>query len=125
MKNRSNNIEFRQYKSTPVKEKLYEIIKWQPNFYYNQYEKYLDNGYIETFSGDSITNGNHSIDKNCFFNPESCYVIGFIYLNKKEPCYYLETVGDRLCDLTDDEVLDFMKVYRKAMKKLNKKLNYD
>ncbi len=31
MKIRINNIEFREYTATKVKDKFYEIIKWYPN----------------------------------------------------------------------------------------------
>ena len=38
---RINNIEFRKYNSTKTKKPLYEIIKWESNFYYGKYDEYI------------------------------------------------------------------------------------
>ena len=52
---------------------------------------------------------------------ETCYIIASLYLNKKEPDIYLESVGSRLLDLTNEEQNTFFEVYRIANLKIAKK----
>lgn len=119
MKCRINNIEFRKYKGS---KDLYEIIKWFDNPKYGKYNDYLNDGYIESFGGDFLEKDHIHISKSLFELPEICYVVSFIKFNKKEPCYYLESVGDRLLDLSEGEINDFWDVYNKSNKWLSKKL---
>ena len=114
MKNiRIENIELRR---TSYKENPYEFVKWYPNTYYKQEEKMLSEGYTDT--GHSLRKGNVSVSYSCFEHPESCYVIA--WLKKDNDGWYMETVGDRLLDLSIEERNIFFDIYKKADKKLNK-----
>lgn len=114
MKNiRIENIELRR---TSYKENPYEFVKWYPNTYYKQEEKMLSEGYTDT--GHSLRKGNVSVSYSCFENPESCYVVAWLKKDK-EGCY-LQTVGDRLLELSKEERNTFFDIYKKADKKLNK-----
>lgn len=110
---RINQIEVRK---TNYKEHPYEIVKWCKNQYYQQWDNMLSDEWGENlgFLSKGITN----IHKSCFENPESCYVIA--WLKKDSDGYYLESVGSRILELNEEEFKDFMDIYRKADKKLNK-----
>lgn len=118
MKNkiRINNIEFRKYTTTKIKKKFYEIIKWQDNPYYGKEQEYLNRGYIESFGGDYLTDGIKSISKSTFNIEESAYVIAFV--ERDSESWYLKTVGNRMLELNNDELNDFIQVYRNGNKKL-------
>lgn len=118
---RHNKIECRRCKSTTSKKVFYEIILWYPNEYYGREQDLLDKGYVR--DSESFTIPGHSIDLSCFEYPEVCYVIAFIHLNHREPCTYLETVGERLLELTPQDKEDFFEVYSRANKKI--KIKHD
>lgn len=117
MKNRIGNIEFRKYPHDKRKG-FYEIVKWQSNPYYGREQEYRDNGYVDSFLGDSLTNNGRSIQKTSFSLPETCYVLAFV--EKGNESWELRSVGERLLELTPEEVTTFFEVYRKGQKKLNK-----
>lgn len=121
MKIRINNVEGRKYTSTKLKETLYEIVLWSPNVYYNKEKEYLGNGYVESFGGEFLSKNGHSISKSFFKSPETCYVIAHLELNEREPDVNLKSIGSRLLDLTDDEINDFLLVYKTINKKIMKK----
>jgi hypothetical protein len=118
MKNkiRINNIEFRKTTNTNVKKTSYQIVKYQNNPYYNKEQEYLNRGYIETSDGYYLTDGIRSISKLIFNTEETCYVIAFI--ERDSESWYLKTIGNRLLELNNDELNDFMQVYRNGNKKL-------
>lgn len=113
---RINNIEFRKYKGKPL---LYEIIKWYNNEYFGKEQELLKQGYIET--NEHFIKDHLHIHKSCFIAPEHCYVIAFLRVNKREPDINLESVGGRILELNEQELQDFLTIYRKANKKLTKK----
>ena len=119
MKIRINNIEIREYTSTKKDKPFYEIIKWYPNIYFGKEEEYIKDGYVD--NGDSLKKEKpqmgHSISKNAFTLPESCYVIAFI---EKGSDWQLRSVGERLLELTPEEWNDFHQVYTLGQSKLNK-----
>ena len=115
---RINNIECRKYTSTKTPDTHYEIIKWYKNKFYNKKDKMLADGFRETFDG--ITNGSYSISNSCFINEESCYTVASLYLDRKEPDVYLESVGSRLVELSNDEIIDLFDVYRIVNKNIKK-----
>lgn len=126
MKIRINDFECR--KST-YREDEYEIVKWEVNQYYGQ-EKFLIEweGYTkqEYAGGDwGLSNGSHIINSSCFKNPESCYVIASLKVNRREPDIDMETVGGRLIDLEQDELDMFMRVYRLAYHMIMETINED
>jgi hypothetical protein len=118
---RINDIECRLYKTTQVSEPFYEIVKWQPNPYYNKLQEYLDNGYVESKDGSMIQKDNMGLSKGMFTNPESCYTIAHLELDMKEFDTTLKSIGSRLLDLTEDERIDFFEAYKISNDKLYKK----
>lgn len=122
MKNiRINSIECRRVPC--IKGKLfYEIIKWETNPHYKKEEELIKDGYEWSIGGEFLQKDNKSIDKNCFKNPETCYVIAWLNIDN-EGVPYIKTVGDRLLDLNGAELYSFMEVYRRADEKLKQKYN--
>lgn len=110
---RINQIEI---KKTKYKDSSYEIIGWYKNDHYQQWDNMLAEGWMDT--GGFLTKNHLSIHESCFKNPETCYVIA--WLKKDSGGYYLESVGSRILQLNEEEFKDFMDIYRKADKKLNK-----
>jgi hypothetical protein len=90
----------------------YEIVKWQPNGYYNKQQEYIDNGW--ELSGGFYRLNNTSIDANCFVNPESCYTIATLHYDGDEGCCDMKTIGPRLLQLSKPERDDFFTVYEYA-----------
>ena len=114
MKNiRIENIEL---KKTKYKDSPYEFVKWYPNPTYGKWDEMVKEGWRE--NGEFLTKDYFSYHKSCFEHPESCYVIA--WLKKDNDGWYLETVGDRLLDLSIEERNIFFDIYKKADKKLNK-----
>lgn len=126
MKIRINDFECR---SNIYREDEYEMVKWQVNQYYGQ-EKFLIEweGYekVEYEGGNwALKKDFHSINSSCFNNPETCYVIATLKLNRREPDVDMETVGSRLLELEPNELNVFMKVYRLAQDMIMQNLNED
>jgi hypothetical protein len=96
----------------------YEIIKWQPNGYYNKQQEYIDNGW--ELSGGFYRSNNISIDANCFVNPETCYTVATLHYDKGEGCCDMKTIGPRLLDLDKTERADFFTVYEYAEDRIRK-----
>jgi hypothetical protein len=90
----------------------YEIIKWQPNGYYNKQQEYIDNGW--ELSGGMYRLNNTSISEGCFVNPETCYTLATLHYDNGEGCCDMRTVGPRLLDLSKLERTDFFAVYEYA-----------
>jgi hypothetical protein len=110
-------IEFNTY--THRKEKIYEILKYEKNTYFNQEQKYIDEGYID--EGDCLVKEYSTMCKSIFESKEICYTIAFLKINRNEPCIYLESIGSRLLDLEYKEQKDFFNVYNYANTKLTKR----
>src|SRR5690606_35021172 len=111
---RVNNIGFR------VEYGTLHILKYYKNQYFGNYENMIAEGWEESLKGlykDAVT-----ITESCFKNPESCYTIAILELDKEEYTTNLRTVGDRVLDLNKKERDDFFKVYKKAHKYLLKQI---
>ncbi len=118
MKNiRIGNIECRKYTSTKTDKLFYEIIKWSINPSYGKMQEYLDDGYVDSFGTDFLQKGNSSVQKTKFELKETCFTVASLH---KSEDWSLQSVGGRICELSDDELLDFMEVYKFSDKKLNK-----
>ena len=126
MRLRINDFECR---SNIYREDEYEIVKWQPNKYYGNEAEMIDKeGYkkVNYASGDwGLTKDFHNINSSCFKNPETCYVIATLKLNRREPDVDMETVGSRVLDLEVDELDIFMRVYRLAQSMIMEKMDKD
>ncbi len=106
MRIRINDIECR------FSQGRYEIVKWQPNGYYNKQQEYVDNGW--ELSGGFYRLNNTSIAANCFVNPESCYTIATLHYDDSEGCCDITSVGPRLLNLSKTDRDDFFTVYEYA-----------
>ncbi len=110
---RINSIEIRKYNNSN-----FEIIKWKENTKYGKKQEYLDNGYAYSFSGDFLRKDGDSIQIEMFDSKEFCYVIAMI--EYKSDSWDLRSVGSRILDLTEEELINFWTVYKFANEKLNK-----
>ena len=118
MKNsyRVNNIAFRIESNGSL-----HIVKYYPNSYYGRYDSMVEGGWEKTADG-SLYYDSVFVDKSCFKNPESCYTLALLELDREEYTTNLRTVGDRVLDLNKREREDFFKVYKKAHKYLLKQI---
>lgn len=123
---RIDNIECR--KST-YQSHEYEMVKWYKNDYYGNEEKMInEDGYVRQVYKDGdwgLSKDFHTINSSCFKNPESCYVIATLEVNKREPDINMRTVGGRVLDLEQDELDVFMRVYRLAYNMVMETINED
>lgn len=121
MKIRINDIECRAIKS---KHYDYEMVKWYENPYYGKEQEYIDNGYekVEYPGGWGLRSDHTTVNESCFKNPESCYVVAFLIINKGEPDVDMQTVGSRLLELSSEERQTFFEVYKLANDKILKDL---
>lgn len=92
------------------------IVKYNVNEKYGKLEEYLKDGWED--QGRCICKPQMSIDKNCFLDKEYLYTVA--YLNYEEDNYFtrLESVGERLLELSKEERNDFWEVYEIANRKL-------
>jgi hypothetical protein len=127
MKVRINNIGAEPVayigKAPKVAEYECSIIKYHPNRYWGELENYLKDGWED--KGTYIKCKCGSIDKNCFEGKETNYVIAFLRYDPKEQCTRLETVGDRLLYIEEDEKKDFFEVYKIADRMIMEKVDKD
>lgn len=95
----------------------YEIVKWQPNHYYNKEQEYLENGW--ELSDGFFRKNNTSIDKTLFQKPETCYTVATLHYDRGEGCCNMTPVGPRLLDLDKTDRADFFAVYEYAEDKIH------
>ena len=118
MKNsyRVNNIGFRIGGNGSL-----HIVKYYPNQYFGNFDKMVSEGWEQDrncgLHKDCVT-----ITESCFKNPESCYTVAILKLDRGEYTTNLTTVGDRVLDLNKSDRDDFFKVYKKAHKYLIKSM---
>lgn len=116
MKIRINNIEFRKYTTTKTDTPLYEILKYEPNPYYNKLQDYLNNGYEVNSDRVVSMKDRLSIDLSLFYIQETCFTIAS--LSCDEDTHELTSVGKRLLNLTKEEFDDFYEVYKLGYSKI-------
>lgn len=105
-KYRIGNIEVRYMTGIEL---TYEILKWIPNKYYGKESEY-------NWSGDiahSVDRPRVNIDRSCFENKETAFVIGYLEFIEGSP--KIEEISTRVIDLTDKEILDYKKVLRQSI----------
>ena len=115
MRIRINDIECR------FSQGRYEIVKWQPNEYYQAEQRLLDEGYERVEYPNNrwqMKRGWSNIDMSCFVNPENCYTIATLHYDADEGCCDMETVGPRLLKLDKPERDDFFAVYEYAEERI-------
>ncbi len=99
------------------------IVKYHPNRYWGELENYLKNGWKD--KGDYIESESLSINKSCFVNKETNYVIAFLRYDPTEQCTKLTSVGDRLLYIEEYERIYFFEVYKIADKMILEKVDKD
>jgi hypothetical protein len=112
MRIRINDIECR------FSQGRYEIVKWQPNHYYNKREEYLADGWKS--EGGFLRRDNVSIQASIFDSAETCYTIATLKYDASEGCCDMLTVGPRLLDLNVNDRNDFFDVYQLAEDRIRK-----
>lgn len=97
------------------------IVKYYKNQYFGNFDKMIEEGWEPNTKGglykDCVT-----ITESCFKNPESCYTVAILELDRDEYTTSLHTVGQRVLDLNKSDRDDFFKVYKKAHKYLIKQI---
>ena len=111
---RIDNIGFR-YKEDSISG---EFVKYYKNADYDTLEEKYANGWED--KDEYITKGCYSISKGLVNKslPECQYVVAWLKYHKDECVCDLESVGDRLLDLSPKEREDFFEVYQIAEKKM-------
>jgi hypothetical protein len=92
------------------------IVKFFTNPKYGKLQEYIDDGWNDI--GDRIIKDMCSIHKNCFEGKENNIVIADLTYSTKEEDTFLETVGERLLNLSKEDRDTFFEVYEIAAKKL-------
>ena len=100
------------------------IVKYFPNGKYGKLQEYIDVLGWEN-DGDYIRKNMGSIHKNCFEGKENNIVIADLTYSTKEEITFLETVGERVLDLSLEDRETFFEVYALAAKRLTKKCKQD
>lgn len=95
------------------------IVKYHPNGYYGMLEQYLKGGWED--AGDTISSNHCNIDKKCFLNEETHYVVAFLKYATAENSTQLTSVADRLLYIGEDEKKDFFAVYEIADRMLQER----
>lgn len=87
---------------------FFEIVKHQPNQYYDKLEEYLQDDWYETADGQYIKKDNIGIHKNCFKNPENGFMLAkWNDIDHDELIPDLEFFCNRPFDLTEEERNNF------------------
>ena len=100
------------------------IVKYFPNPKYGKLQEYIDVLGWEN-DGDYVRKNMGSIHKNCFEGKENNIVIADLTYSTKEEDTFLETVGERVLDLSLEDRETFFEVYALAAKKLAKQHKTD
>ena len=100
------------------------IVKYFPNGKYGKLQEYIDVLGWEN-DGDYVRKNMCSIHKNCFEGKENIIVIADLTYSTKEEDTFLETVGERVLQLSLEDRETFFEVYALAAKKLAKQHQTD
>ena len=96
----------------------YHIEKWEPNGYYGNEEKFIDEGDYYRYPDDAYMC--IRINKSCFKHPEICYSIASFEWDDHEGIYELRFVGDRPLHLSKEEREIFWQLIELGEEVLNK-----
>jgi hypothetical protein len=129
MKIRINNIGARPpvYIGKPPKNayRRLSIVQYYPCQYYGKLEEYLADGWEYVDEGTRIRKDNCTISKSFFDKEELLMGIADLEYDSSEDCTNLETVGERVLNLSKQNREDFFEVYALAAKRLTKKCKQD
>ena len=103
----------------------WEIKRIEQNEYFGKEQEYRELGYEDSFGGEFLTNGKHSIQKSFFTNPEIHYVIAsWSNIDHDEKCPDLKFVGNRPFDMSVEDQRTFMILAKLGQEELERQL-YD
>ena len=122
MKIRINNIGARPpaYIGQPPADahRRLSIVLYYPCQYYGKLDEYLADGWEYVDEGTRIRKDNCTISKSFFDLEELLMSIADITYDPSEDCTDLETVGERVLNLSKKDREDFFEVYELAARKL-------
>ena len=122
MKIRINNIGARPpvYIGQPPKNayRRLSIVLYYPCQYYGKLEEYLADGWEYVDEGTRLRKDNCTMSKSFFDKEELLMGIADIEYDSNEDCTNLETVGERVLNLSKKDREDFFEVYELAARKL-------
>ena len=122
MKIRINNIGARPpvYIGNPPENayRRLSIVLYYPCQYYGKLEEYLADGWEYVDEGTRIRKDNCTISKSFFDKEELLMGIADLEYDSNEDCTNLETVGERVLNLSKKDREDFFEVYELAARKL-------
>jgi hypothetical protein len=98
--------------------KRLSIVQFFPNPRYGKMQELIDDGWES--DGDFVRKSMCSIHKKCFEGIENNIVIAFLKYDSKEEDTVLETVGERVLNLSLEDRETFFEVYALAAKRLTK-----
>ena len=122
MKIRINNIGARPpvYIGKPPKNayRILSMVQYYPCQYYGKLEEYLADGWEYVDEGTRLRKDNCTISKSFFDKEELLMGIADLEYDSSEDCTNLETVGERVLNLSNKNREDFFEVYELAARKL-------
>ena len=122
MKIRINNIGAKKpaYIGSPPADahRRLSIVQYYPCQYYGKLDEYLADGWEYVDEGTRIRKDNCTISKSFFDLEELLMSIADITYDPSEGCTDLETVGERVLNLSKADREDFFEVYELAARKL-------
>jgi hypothetical protein len=102
---------------------FFEILYIQPNIYYGKEEEMMKDGYTWSWGGSFLQKDGHSIDKSCFINPESAYMLAnWDDVDHDEKTPDLKFVGSRPMELSDEEQIIFMRLAKIGQVEIERQL---
>jgi hypothetical protein len=111
---RKNNIEFRTAHNFITEEPYYEIVKWENNPWYENYDDFE----LTELGRYHHKHLNYYISESLFHRKETCYTLATFYNREDEIEPDLKTVSDRPFRLSDEDTKDFMEVARYGFDKI-------
>ena len=122
MKIRINNIGARPpvYIGKPPENayRRLSIVQYYSNHYFGKLEEYLADRWEYVDDNTRIRKDNCIIGVSSFDNEELCMVVADLEYDPSEGCTDLETVGERVLNLSKKDREDFFEVYELAARKL-------
>ena len=122
MKIRINNIGARPpaYIGQPPKDahRRLSIVLYYPCQYYGKLEEYIADGWEYVDDGTRLRKDNCTMSKSFFDKEELLMSIADLEYDPSEDCTNLETVGERVLNLSKQNREDFFEVYELAARKL-------
>jgi hypothetical protein len=103
---------------------FFEILYVQKNIYYGKEEEMIKDGYSWSWGGSFLQKDNVSIDKSCFVNEESSYMLAhWDNVDHDEKTPDIRFVGPRPMELSEEEQVLFMRLAKIGQVEIERQLN--